>query len=136
MLLPSISFQENCEEAINYYKEVLGAEVKEISYLDEAPVDLGIEISSSSRFVTYAEVVLFGTSVVMTDGAENQMKNQNFYFTLFFDTEEEVRIVFDKLADGGKIVEPLAPKFWARLDGNIVDRFGINWSVLTRESAN
>jgi len=135
MLLNSISFH-NCEEAVNYYKDTLGAEVKEINYLDEAPVDLGIESSSPSKYVAYSEVVLFGTTIVMTDGAAHKMKNQNFWFSLFLDTEEEVRAVFAKLAKDGEITEPLAPKFWARLDGNVTDRFGVLWNVLTREEAN
>jgi len=133
MLLSSISFKGNCEEAINYYKDTLGAEIKEISYLDEAPADLGYENPTLSRFVTYSEVVIFGTSIVMTDGAEHDMKNQNFWFTLFFDTEEEVTTVFNKLAERGQITEPLASKFWATLDGNVTDRFGLQWSILTRD---
>lgn len=132
MLLNSISFPGNCEEAINYYKNELGAEVKEISYLDEAPVDLGYENPISARFVTYAEVVMFGTSIVMSDGAEHDMKNQNFWFSLFLDTEEEVVTVFNKLAENGEVIEPLAPKFWATLDGNVTDCFGIQWNILKR----
>lgn len=132
MLLSSISFKGNCEEAINYYKRTLGAEVKEICYLDEAPVDLDYENPTGSRFVSYSEIAVFGTSFVMVDGAACEMKNHNFWFSLILDTEEEVRTVFNKLADGGQITEPLAPQFWARLSGDVIDRFGIEWNVLMR----
>ena len=37
MFLPSICVQGDCNEAINFYKEVLGAEVRTIMYAKDAP---------------------------------------------------------------------------------------------------
>jgi PhnB protein len=137
MLLPSISFQGNCEEAINYYKDAFGAEVKVISYLDDAmadfgetPEDLGVEVKADSKFVTYSEVELFGTTFMLTDGAEHPMENQNFHFTISFDTEAELRTVFAKLADGGQVVEEPTEQFWAKLNAYVIDRFGIFWNIM------
>lgn len=36
---------------------------------------------------------------------------------------------FDKLADGGKIIDPLAPKPWGASDGQVRDRFGLHWLI-------
>jgi len=130
MLLPSISFQGNCEEAINYYKDLFGAEVKVINFLDEAPEDLEIETKTESRFVTYSEVVLSGTTLMLTDGAEHKMENQNFFFIINFDTEEEMRAVFEKLANDGEVIEEPTPQFGARLNAYVIDHFGIFWNIV------
>ena len=127
--LPSISFPNNCDEAITYYKNALDAEVKVVVYNGSDPADPNMDESLPPNFVTYSEVVLFGTPVMMTDGAEKKMSCGNFSFTLSFKTEQEVISVFDKLADGGEIVEPLSAEFGGYLMGSVTDRFGICWNV-------
>ncbi|MCL2842576.1 MAG: VOC family protein [Oscillospiraceae bacterium] len=126
---PSISFPGNCDEAITYYKEVLGAEVKAIVHNGNDPTDPNMDKSLPPNFVTYSEVLLFGTPVAMFDGAEKNMSCDNFWFTLSFDSAEEVTSVFNKLADGGKIVAPLSTEFYGQLMGSVNDRFGISWNV-------
>jgi len=127
--MSAIALQGNCDEAITYYKEVLGAEVKRIHYSRDALPDSGMDKSTPPNFVMYAEVVMFGMTIVMTDGAEKPL--ESFWMQLSFDTAEEVTSVFNKLADGGEVVEALAPQFWASLNGNVNDRFGVHWNVLT-----
>ena len=126
---PSISFPGNCDEAITYYKEVLGAEVKAIVHNGNDPTDPNMDNSLPPNFVTYSEVLLFGTPVMMTDGAEQKMSCDNFSFTLSLNTEKEVTSVFNKLADGGEIVEALSTAFYGQLMGCVHDRFGISWTV-------
>lgn len=36
---------------------------------------------------------------------------------------------FDKLADGGRIVDPLAKKPWGASDGQVIDRYGLHWLI-------
>ena len=129
MLLPAIGFQGNCDDAINFYKEVLGAEVKTISYFRDAPSNSGMDESLPPNFVMYSEVLIFGATIVMTDGIEKPL--ESFWMQLSFDTAEEVTSVFNKLADGGEIVETPTPQFWASLNGYVNDRFGVHWNVLT-----
>jgi len=128
MLIPAIGFQGNCDEAITYYKAVLGAEVKNISYFRDAPADSGIE-NLPPNFVMYSEVTIFGTTFVMCDGMEKPP--QSFWMQVMFDSAEEVTAVFNKLAAKGEIVEPLTPQFFASLSGSVNDPFGIEWNVLT-----
>jgi len=122
MLLPSISFQGNCEEAINYYKDLFGAEVKVINYADES--------ATNTRFVAYSEVVLFGATLMLADGADHKMEHQNFHFTINFDAEEEMRAVFEKLANDGQVIEEPTSQFWAKLNAYVIDRFGIFWNIM------
>ena len=129
---PSIGFPGNCDEAITYYKEVLGAEVNVVVYNGNDPADPNTDASLPPNFVTYSEVLLFGTPIMMSDGAEKKMSCENFWFTLSFDSADEVASVFDKLADGGEIVEALSTEFYGQLMGSVNDRFGISWNVSIR----
>jgi len=129
MLIPAIGFQAHCDEAIAYYKEVFGAEVKTISYFRDAPPDTGLDQSLPPNFVMYSEVLICGVTFVMSDGSDKPV--DSFWMQLTFDTAEEVTTIFNKLADGGEVVEPLAPQFWASLNGNVTDRFGIHWNIIT-----
>jgi len=128
--MTAISFKGNCDEAITYYKEVLGAEVKTINYFRDAPQDVNIG-DLKPNCVLYSEVSIFGTPIVMVDDEDMPQSGQRFWLQLTFDTPEEVTSVFNKLADGGTIVKALKPEFWAALDGNVNDRFGVHWSILT-----
>ena len=130
MLLPSIGFPGNCNEAISYYKEVLGAEVKEIIYSDHDP-DSGMDLQPN--FVAYSEVLICGIPIMMVDGMETPMSCEHFWFTLSLDSKEEATSIFNKLAEGGQVLEPLAPQFFASLNGSVRDRFGIIWNIGTKE---
>ena len=132
MLITTIHFPNTCDEAISYYKEVLGAKVKEIAYAKDAPPNTGME-EMPPNFVMYSEVLIFDTIVSMTDGGNTPITSDNFSFMISFDSDEETTSIFNKIADGGKVVEPLGPQFWAPLYGFVKDRFGVGWQVMTKE---
>lgn len=122
MLIPTIHFAGNCDEVIAYYKEAVGAQIKAVHYVqDVAP-----------NFVGHSEVEMFGTTVALTDGCEAAPNTDNYTFTVFLDNAEQVTTLFNTLADGGTVVDPLAPQFWADLCGHVTDRFGVNWHICTK----
>ena len=131
MFLPSVCVQGDCNEAINFYKEVLGAEVRKIMYASEAPPE---EVEGlPPDYVTYSEILIYGTPIMMIGGAEEPIPSEHFWFTLALDSAKEATSIFNKLAESGEIIEPLAPQFWAALNGDVKDRFGITWNIGTKE---
>jgi len=133
MIYPCISFQGNCNDAIAFYKEVLGAQVKSISHFKDTPADdaWAMSVSLPPDFVADSEVIIDGQSVMMTDGGQSRPTAEYFSFCLTKDTAEEVKAIFNKLAETGKVSEPLAPVSWASLYGVVEDKFGITWMVMT-----
>jgi len=131
MMTPCIHFQGNCDEAINFYKEALAAEVRGINYAKDAPVGSGMD-SLPPNFVMHSDVFICGTSFSLTDGAEVPITTENISFMITYDTAEEVTAAFEKLVVGGRIVEPLAVTFWSPLYGYVIDRFGVNWQVMVK----
>jgi len=133
MLVTTVSFQGNCDEALSFYREALGAEVKDVAYFRDAPPDSGMDESLPPDFVMHSEVSMFGTQIIMTDGGTAPIAADYFSFMLSFDSAEDVTSAFNKLADGGRVVEALAPQFWATLCGDVQDRFGIHWHICTND---
>jgi len=131
MLIPTISFQGTCDKAITFYKEALGAEVKGINYFRDAPADSGMDVSLPPDFVMHSEILMLGTLITMTDGGTAPITGDYFSLMIALDSAEKVTAVFNKLADGGKVITPLAQQFWATLCGDVEDRFGIHWHICT-----
>ena len=131
MIIPCIHFQDNCDEAINFYKDALSAEVREINYAKDAPVDSGMD-SLPPNFVMHSEVIICGTNFSLTDGGQVPITGESHSFLISYDTVEEVKLAFEKLMVGGKVVEPLASVFWSELYGYVIDRFGVNWQVMVK----
>jgi len=131
MLITSISFQGNCDEALEFYKKALGADVKDVAYFRDAPEDSGMDESLPPNFVMHSEVMIYGTQITMTDGGTAPIKGDYFSLMLALDSVEEVTSAFNNLADGGQVIEALGTQFWAALCGDVQDRFGINWHICT-----
>ena len=132
MLTTAIHFAGNCNEAISFYKEVMGAEVKSINYFKDAPKDHGME-ALAPDFVMHSEVLISGSVVHMTDGAERDPSTENFSLMITKDTIDEVSELYQKLLVDGRVIVELAPAFWASMYGMVIDRFGVCWQIMTAE---
>jgi len=131
MLVTTISFQGNCDEALTFYKDALDAEIKDVAYFRDAPPDSGMDEALPPNFVMHSAVTIFGTKITMTDGGIAPITGDYFSFVLAFDSADEVTAVFHKLANGGNVITPLSPQFWATLCGDVQDRFGVHWHICT-----
>jgi len=131
MLVPTISFQSNCDEALTFYKEALGAEVKDVAYFRDAPEGSGMDPSLPPNFVMHSEVMIYGTKVTMIDGGTAPITGDYFSMMISLDSAEAVTDVFNKLAEGGQVMGALMPQFWAALCGDVQDRFGLHWHICT-----
>jgi PhnB protein len=129
MLIPTIHFNGNCNEAIEFYKDALEAQVKEIAYAKDAPPDSSMD-DCPPDFVMHSEVFICGTQFSLTDGAQSPPAIGNFSYLIVYDTPEKVTATFEKLAAGGEVEEALSATFWSPLYGSVVDRFGVNWQVM------
>ena len=131
---PYLFFDGRCEEAIEFYKRALGAEVAMLMrYKDSpeppppgcAPVD--------SNKVMHAQL-RFGETVIMaSDGrATGNPDFKGFALSLTVKTEAEADKAFNALANGGKVEMPLAKTFFSARFGMVADKFGVFWMVLVR----
>src|SRR3569832_526821 len=78
--------------------------------------------------VMHAHLIVDGRNLLASDTPEGQFKPmQGFSLSLYCDSPDEAKAKFDMLADGGNVVMPFGPTFWAKGFGMLTDRFGTLW---------
>lgn len=133
---PYLFFNGRCEEAVNFYKAQLGAELQMMMRNSESPEPPppGMLPPGSENKIMHASILIGGALVMMSDGmcdgSESASAFKGFSLSLDCADEAEARRVFDALAgQGGTVTMPLAKTFWAPLFGMVSDKFGVGWMV-------
>lgn len=131
--MPSISsyltFNGNCREAMTFYRDCLGGELV-LETIGDLPMSAKIPCEMKA-LVVQATLTKGQMEIVATDmGNENQIVKGNAVALLLdCDSEEEARLVYHKLSNGGEQTHPLEDSFWGALFGNLRDRFGNHWLI-------
>jgi PhnB protein len=129
---PYLFFEGRCQEAIDFYRDRLGAEVvMQMAYKD-SPVATG-QPSEAGDKVMHAALRIGESQVFMSDGmCGGTPAFRGFSLSLTLKDDTEAARVFAALADGGAVNMPLGKTFFASSFGMVNDRFGIVWMVMVR----
>ena len=138
-LQPYLFFEGRCDEALEFYRKVLGAEVQMLMRWKDAPVAPNPDMCQAQpdqTKVMHAQVRIGDTVVMASDGrASGQPNFQGFSLTLSVPTEAEAERLFKALGDGGEVRMPLDKTFFSPRFGMVSDRFGVGWMILTAPAA-
>jgi PhnB protein len=129
---PYLFFDGRCEEAVEFYRRVLGAEVTMLMRFKDSPEPPppGMVPSGSENKVMHTSIRIGETTVMASDGrCEGRPSFQGFALSLTVADEAEADRVFAALADGGQVQMPLAKTFWSPRFGMVADRFGVSWMI-------
>jgi PhnB protein len=130
---PYLFFDGRCEEAMEFYKSKLGAEVTALMRWKECP-DPGMCAAGSEEKVMHAAFRVGDTTVLASDGrSEGKLKFEGFSLTISAANESEAETLFGALADGGQVRMPLAKTFFSPKFGMVADRFGVGWMVIVEQ---
>jgi PhnB protein len=132
LVQPYLMFGGRCEEAIEFYRKSVGAEVEMLMRFKEAPdaPPPGMMPANWGDKVMHACLKLGDTQVLASDGCETTSNFQGFSLALSVTSEADAARKFGALSDGGKVTMPLGKTFFAKSFGMVTDRFGINWMVI------
>jgi PhnB protein len=125
-------FNGRCEEAIEFYKRALGAEVVMMMRNKEAPEKPppGMLPPGSDDKVMHATLRIGTSNLMLSDGrCDGKPVFNGFSLSLDAANEAEAERLFGALADGGTVQMPLAKTFWSPKFGMVADRFGVGWMV-------
>ena len=126
-------FDGRCEEAIEFYRKALGAEVEMMMRFKDCPEPMpqGSVPPGSENKVMHASLRIGDAQVLASDGrCTGQPSLQGFALALTAKSEAEADRVFAALAEGGKVQMPLGKTFFSPRFGTLADRFGVSWMVL------
>jgi PhnB protein len=72
-----------------------------------------------------------GSNVMFSDVMPGMNFTEGNNITLAFVSKnmEQIKSVYNKLQDGGKIDMELQETFWSKLYGQVTDKFGIMWQL-------
>ena len=129
---PYLFFDGKCEEAIAFYKQAIGAEVKMLMRFKDSPEPPPPGCGpQDTHKVMHAQFQIGGTVIMASDGrATGQPQFEGFALSLSVKTEAEAEQAFNALAEGGKVEMPLAKTFFSARFGMVKDKFGVFWMVL------
>lgn len=126
-------FDGRCEEALNFYKSALGAEVHAMMRVKENPdpIPEGMYPPGSENKVMHAAFRIGETELMASDGrAMGKPVFQGFSLSLSPATDAEAERLFKVLSEGGQVQMPFGKTFFASSFGMLADRFGMPWMIV------
>jgi PhnB protein len=128
-LQPYLFFDGRCEEAIEFYRSKLGAEVEMLMRFNDSPEPHQHPPGSDNK-IMHASVRIGDTTVLASDGrCLGQPNFQGFALSLTAADDAEANRLFTALGEGGQVQMPLGKTFFSSNFGMIADCFGVSWMV-------
>lgn len=128
-VMPYLFFNGRAEEAAEFYKKAVGAEVIALVRFEDSPDPAMVPPGNSDKVMHMA--LKIGKATVMgSDGdCGGKARFQGFSLSLTAPDEAEAERRFTALSDGGKVEMPLTETFFSPRFGMLTDRFGVGWMV-------
>ena len=129
---PYLFFNGSCEQAIEFYRKALGAEVEMMMRFKESPEPQppGTVPPCFDNKIMHASFRVGQTTVMASDGCSaDKVSFQGFSLSLSVPNEAEADRAFNALADAGQVKMPLTKTFWSPRFGMVEDRFGVGWMI-------
>ena len=131
---PYLFFEGRCEEALEFYRAALGAEVTTLMRFKDSPEPQSPEMCppGSDEKVMHSTFRIGETTLMASDGrARGKPVFQGISLSLSVPTDADAQRLFSALSEGGEVHMPLAKTFYASLFGMVADRFGVSWMIIT-----
>ena len=120
-IIPSLWFDKNAEEAMNYYVEVFPDSM--ITHIEKYPDEsLDEHFKGMSGKVISGHFTLSGVDFICLDGGPEFRFNEAVSFTVSCDGQEEIDYYWSKLSH----VQTSEQCGWCK------DRFGVSWQIIPK----
>ncbi|ALQ50925.1 PhnB protein [Nitrosomonas ureae] len=131
LIQPYIMFGGCCEEALEFYRTALDAQIDMLMRFQESPdpTPPGMLPPGFENKVMHASFRIADNVLMASDGCEEGQEFKGFSLSISVTTEAEANRYFSALSNGGQVQMPLAKTFWSPCFGMLTDRFGISWMI-------
>jgi PhnB protein len=132
LIEPYLFFEGRCEEAIEFYRQALGAEVEMIVRYEESPEPPPPDMvpPGSEKKIMHAGLRIGGALVMLSDGnCSGKTSFGGFSLSITVPDAETADRFFNALAEDGQVQMPLGETFWSPRFGMVADRFGVGWMI-------
>jgi len=122
-------FDGRCEEALEFYRKALDAEVTMLMRYKDSP-DTANQPPNSGDKIMHASFIVGETTVLASDGhCSGHTEFKGFGLSLTVATEADAQKLFAALSAGGQVLTPLVKTFFSPAFGMTADKFGVMWMV-------
>ena len=129
-LLPYLTFDGTCHEAMAFYRQVFGGEL-EVRYFKEFYGDMP---QADQEKVMHAELKNDAMSLMASDsvpGSETTF-GDNVRITVTGTDSKRLAAFFEELSQGGTVIMPFEKQVWGQELGMLTDKFGTHWLISVR----
>jgi PhnB protein len=129
---PYLAFAGNARAAFTRYQQILGGELVLLSLAD-MPADAGDPPPGLAADAIMHAALMAPSGLLMgadDTGGGYQGTVHGMCVNLALDSVEEVKRVFDALAEGGTVQQPVTATFFSPAFGMCIDRYGVPWMVM------
>lgn len=126
-ICPYLTFNGTAQEALNFYAHALGGTVEAVMKFSEIPDGTKVPPNLKDR-VAHGRVIFPNGAIMISDSFEEQpITYSGFNVQTSWSDVTEAKSAFDKMSEGGEVIMPFEPTFWAAGFGNLKDQFGVGW---------
>ena len=123
-IIPEI-YIDNCKEALEYYKEIFGGEIKNVQMADGKEMFKGFEGK-----IIHAELHVNTDCILyFVDIFDEAKEPGNISLVLELESEEEINKIYEALSKNGSIKFPLQKTFWGAYHAVVTDCYGNTWGL-------
>jgi len=134
-LNPYLLFDGNCEAALRFYEQALGAKTLSLMHYGGTPACAQLPADMKNK-VLHARFAVGDVVVMVSDcPPDRYTKPQGQALALGTDQPAEAERLFHSLAEGGTVTMPIDKTFFAERFGMVTDKFGVPWMVSCEKPA-
>ena len=136
-LTPTINFPGNCENAIHLYEKAFGSKIDFILRYSDANIsDWNTELTHEQKnYIYHAEMKIGNQRCFFSDIINFVLiKGNSQFLTITFETKEEVERAVKILAEDGQILVPFRSTTYSSCAGNLIDKYGVRWGLMTEQT--
>ncbi|MBX3176730.1 MAG: VOC family protein [Candidatus Hydrogenedentes bacterium] len=130
---PYLFLDGRCEEALDFYRETLGAKIGMMMRFKEMPEphEPGMIPPGAEEKIMHADFHIGDSLIMVSDGrCDGGTRQDGFSLAITVPTVEEADRLFNALAASGTVQMPIAETFFSPRFGMVRDKFGVSWMIL------
>ena len=128
-----LHFMGKTEEAMNFYKSILGGEFTIFGRFRDVPGAENMIPEDQKKIMHISLTTKNGTVIMATDSLESMGQQvafgNNVHLCIQAESEAEVDKLFAALSAGGKVEMPVNKTFWGAYFGMCQDKYGVQWMI-------
>ena len=130
-------FEGRCEEALDFYRRALSAEIGQVLRFRDNPDDPDHTMfpPGAADMIMHAEMTLGETSIFLSDGrCSGAPTFTGTALTMVVAQTAQAETLFRVLAETGQIRMPLQKTFFSPAFGMVTDQFGVGWMIYVAQA--